>query len=80
MHPYIYLLVGVGCADVCSSLAFLASLFSVYRLIQHCYFDDLSFQLTPDGLVSHLGRGSELSLHFSAFIVALDLHFQAVFD
>ena len=33
-----------------------------------------------DGLVSLLGRGSELGSQFSASVVALELHFQSVFD
>ena len=62
------------------SLSFLASLFLAYLLIQQCYLDALSFHYALDGLVSLLGRGSELGSHFSSSIVALELHFQYVFD
>ena len=38
------------------------------------------FHHSLDGLVSPLGRGLELGSNFSASIVALELHFQSVFD
>ena len=42
------------------NLASLASLPLTFPLIQHCCFDALIFQLAPDELVSHMGRGLEL--------------------
>ena len=46
--------------------------------MQHCYLETLSFQHAHDGLASHLERGLELGLSFSAFVGTLDLHSQVV--